>query len=421
MSGGGPRWTGFRPAEISARINAPVVSIHAEDAAFLWLLRDRAAVAANYSLQNLADLDERIEAHLDGLRVAGPRGWQLAERQLEKGEAGEVFEATALSASADDGRLQRVVALAEGSPERERALVSALGWLEFQQVVNRIAAFLHDGAPVERRLGLGAAVAHRRDPGAPLVDALDAGDVSLRARALGALGQLGSRHLAERAFAALRDPDPDCAFWGAWSAAVLGDRGADVLGALEQVASSDSRHADRAADLVARCLEQSDADRWLKGLLANGQRRTFAIGARALGDAAKIPTLLELTRDEADARIAGEAVSAIAGIDLEYLDLDRPPDDVEGEAAPKPAGDDALPLPDPERLGQWWADQGAELPRGRCLQGTVMTQAALSAALKKGNQRVRASAALELALRSPGTPVYETRAPGWRQQAELGP
>jgi len=52
-----------------------IVSQHAEEAAFLWLLRDLAVAAPHYSLQDLADLDERVEAHIDGLRVAGDPGW----------------------------------------------------------------------------------------------------------------------------------------------------------------------------------------------------------------------------------------------------------------------------------------------------------------------------------------------------------
>lgn len=51
-----------------------IVSQHAEEAAFLWLLRDRAVYAPHYSLADLSELDDRVEAHLDGLRIAGDAG-----------------------------------------------------------------------------------------------------------------------------------------------------------------------------------------------------------------------------------------------------------------------------------------------------------------------------------------------------------
>jgi len=39
-----------------------IVSQHAEEAAFLWLLRDNAVRAPHYNLKDLADLEERVEA-----------------------------------------------------------------------------------------------------------------------------------------------------------------------------------------------------------------------------------------------------------------------------------------------------------------------------------------------------------------------
>src|SRR2546430_15909749 len=51
-----------------------IVEQHAEEAAILWAQRDKAVLAPNYSLKDLARLDERVEAHLDGLRVAGESG-----------------------------------------------------------------------------------------------------------------------------------------------------------------------------------------------------------------------------------------------------------------------------------------------------------------------------------------------------------
>ncbi|MBV8554404.1 MAG: hypothetical protein JO116_02485, partial [Planctomycetaceae bacterium] len=43
----------------------------------------------------------------------------------------------------------------------------------------------------------------------------------------------------------------------------------------------------------------------------------------------------------------------------------------------------------------------------------------LREALTKGYQRQRAAAAIELAILKPGRPLFEVRAPGWRQQQML--
>jgi hypothetical protein len=50
---------------------AEIVSQHAEEAVFLWLLRSNAVGALHYALKDFAKLDGRVEAHHDGLRAAG--------------------------------------------------------------------------------------------------------------------------------------------------------------------------------------------------------------------------------------------------------------------------------------------------------------------------------------------------------------
>lgn len=57
-----------------------IVSQHVEEAAFLWLLRDSAVGQPHYSIDDLENLDRRIEAHLDGLRIAGNEGWEVVIR-----------------------------------------------------------------------------------------------------------------------------------------------------------------------------------------------------------------------------------------------------------------------------------------------------------------------------------------------------
>ena len=62
-----------------------VLSQHAENASFLWELRNRAVAAPHYSLADLAKLDLRVEANLDGLlyeTVSGLRIELLSTRRI---------------------------------------------------------------------------------------------------------------------------------------------------------------------------------------------------------------------------------------------------------------------------------------------------------------------------------------------------
>lgn len=59
----------------------------ATDASFLWGLRSTAVSAPHYNLADLAKLDGRVEAHIDGLRIAGEEGWELCRKELAWNDA----------------------------------------------------------------------------------------------------------------------------------------------------------------------------------------------------------------------------------------------------------------------------------------------------------------------------------------------
>src|SRR3954453_11673748 len=107
-------------------ILSSVVEQHAEEAAFLWLHRDIAVRAPHYALKDLTKLDNRVEAHIDGLRASGKPGWEIAKTAMaELGEPGEVFAAGVLAF--ESGALQRIQHVFEtgtATLEAARGLIS---------------------------------------------------------------------------------------------------------------------------------------------------------------------------------------------------------------------------------------------------------------------------------------------------------
>ena len=102
-----------------------IIDQHAEDAAFSWLLRDRAVTEPHYDLADLTQLDDRIEANIDGLRTAGDEGWEVCREALEIGEPGETFTAGVLAfESMIPDRMDALLA----AVEKERGLQRALGF-----------------------------------------------------------------------------------------------------------------------------------------------------------------------------------------------------------------------------------------------------------------------------------------------------
>jgi uncharacterized protein (TIGR02270 family) len=82
--------------------------------------------------------------------------------------------------------------------------------------------------------------------------------------------------------------------------------------------------------------------------------------------------------------------------------------------------DDDLPWPDPELIRPWWEKNGSHFQSGtRYFMGKSVTREHCIDVLKNGYQRQRILAAHYLCLLEPGTPLFNTSAPAWRQQRLL--
>jgi uncharacterized protein (TIGR02270 family) len=92
------------------------------------------------------------------------------------------------------------------------------------------------------------------------------------------------------------------------------------------------------------------------------------------------------------------------------------PDDPNVDMGP----DDGLPWPDADRIKDWWAKNSSRFQLGtRYFMGQPVTREHCIEVLKNGYQRQRILAAHYLCLIDPGTPLFNTSAPAWRQQKLL--
>ncbi len=425
---------------------AEVIDRHAEDAALLWLRRNDAVQASHFNLPDLVRLDNQLEAHLDGLRVAEAdmpgAAWVVCEHELAWKESGEIFPAAILAwKSGIEQRIRTVMNVAANSYECSRPLVSSLAWLSEEEATPQIEHLLAHPEGFQRRMGLAACAVRRRDPGEAFTKALASSDKSLKTRALRAIGELARRDLLPAAKEALRSGDAGSKFAAAWSLARLSDD-SEAIGALKKTVESQASGGDqlrypeyascgaRALQLVLRKMDAKAASKWLKKLAQNPKLvRQAVIGAGIVGTPDSVPWLLSLMSVPELARVAGEAFTMITGLDLaaEKFDANRP-EGFESGPTEDPADenvamdeDENLPWPDAAKLAAWWERRRADFePQTRYLCGKPLTEEWLDHVLKHGYQRQRAAAALELAIRAPERPLFNVRAPGRRQQQLLG-
>ena len=410
----------FPPHEISIAKTEPVIGQHADEAAFLWQIRDAAVRAPQYKLAHLEKLDKRLEAHLDGLRFAHDLGWAQLSNAVEVNARGAVFAAGVLAfESGQEGMIEWTLEAGLVSPEVSRELISALGWLPIEKASQPIKGLLNSDQPARKCVGIAGAAAHRKLPtGSVLPDALGSDNPILMARALRVVGELGliDFHLATRS--RLRSKDPTVRYWAAWSNALL-DGHKDALACLQNIAEGGGPLAERAAQMVIRRLAPSDAKSWIKKLAKDlGKKRIAIIAGGAFADPDVVPFLIDQMKDPMLAKVAGESFSLITGAKIAYEDLDGEPP--EGDKPPPTAGpeeeaassaDLSLPRPNPVLIQKWWSARQGKFAKGtRYSLGKPITVESLREALKTGYQRQRPRLRSSLRSSNRGVP-YSKSAP----------
>lgn len=392
---------------------------HAVDASFLWLLRDQAVRSPNYSVHDLAELDERLEAHLDGLRIAGETGWQVADKNLSWTEAGEVFTGAVVAFSIGKKQyIDKVLEIGAGSEKIARGVISGIAWLQDKDIAPFIRSFIQSNEPLMQRIGIGVCGVLRKDMGEVLNQFLKNNNPIVCSRALKAAGELGRVDVLDNCMSHLESDDPDVRFWAAWSAALLGDL--EATDNLKNIALQGGPFAESACDMAGRNMNLRDAQDWLQELGKNQENHRLAIiFANAIGTPVLISWLINMMTIPDLARKAGEVFTNITGADLVDLELAGDvPEDFEAGPSEDPAdefvkmdADEDLPWPDINKVAQWWsAHKNSYDSHKRYLLGHPITKESLQEVLKYGKQTQRHAAALETALLSPGHPLIEVRA-----------
>ncbi|MEJ8824787.1 TIGR02270 family protein [Variovorax humicola] len=407
-----------------------VIEQHAGESAHLCHVRSTLVDAPHVRLGELRRIDSRLAAHLDGLAVAGAFGRKVCEAAvLAKTAHGEVFAAIARAIEdGDTGRLDQLLTLAEANLQVQAGALFAFNWVSAQWLKGITRGLLDSSSAFRRRVGIAACASHLVDAGPALTSALHDADAPLRATALRVAGEGGRSDLLPLCLGALTDDDAECRFQAIQSAALLGDRRAAVA-ALRDFALERGPYRARSLMILLKLATPAQAAAILKGLSdSEPDSRVLIRSAGIAGDPQWVSWLIGRMDDARLARLAGESFSTITGLDLSSPGFaGEPPQPLDPVPADDPEiediavdEDDGLPWPSPPKLQAWWSANAHRFQAGaRSFLGAPPSRAHCLKVLGSGYQRQRIAAAQFLCILQPGTKLFPTSAPAWRQQRWL--
>lgn len=395
-----------------------VVRRHATEVATRWWRRDSAYLDhPRTTFGMLAQYDESIDAHLDGLLVAGSRGLIAVENSLATDApdlSADIFAALAFAfLSEDEASITSMLARTDALPGKAWALDGLFAWHDSPLVVTALTAHLNDPNPRYREAALAQCHTHRLSGGDHLSAILSGSTPELVSRALRTAGECGRVDLLADVRAWLdpaRRSDPAIRFWGAWAATMLNGLDEESLTVLQSFVEQGDSHQPLALKLICLSLPHARVVEYLEKL--SPLPLTPALRIKAVGwsgHAGYGNWLIEQMRVPALAATAAEAFRLITGFDCERSDavLASPPDEEQLDAATK----DGYAYPDADQVAAWWQENQSHYRDDvRMFFGRPMSFVWLSEILDHGEQAHRELAALHWSLLQPGSMLLPTRA-----------
>lgn len=403
-----------------------IVEEHLEEADFLWSHRQSALVDRHSTLHRLAEVEERLLAHLDGVVLSGEAGWELLSPKLTEEETGETFAAGWVALAS--GRSQCVDTLLAAVSTAKGPVLAGIRQAFYhapgQHVVPLLTRLLSADGAAQRAVAIDALSFRRAAiPDRQLQAALMDKEPLVSTAAVTAVGRLRKKALLSSVEALLEAKQPSVRQEAMRAGLLLGS--GKALAHCRAEVKAKTAEAGDALTLLS-LTGQADYTRLFGDALTQPQIARHAVSAlRWLGYSAGIEGLIPLARDQKLARVIGETVRQITGVDLmtEGLVLNSPPTISVSQAESDDEGylddpDEDLPWPDAAKLSVWWKANASRFnATTRYRNGRPHTRQMLVETLQQGNLADRHQAAFELAFLDPNGPLIETEAFADRQRS----
>lgn len=385
---------------------------HADEAAFLFRQRALAFEAFGRRRRALAELEERLRAHLDGLWLAGGVAFPLVADWLAEKDEGKAMVAAWLATSIDDAEARRALRDALLAPVSPAGLREGLRLASEPHADRTLRALARDEELSPRAFALEALSFRGATISRPeLEPLLSSGDPVITEAGLtiagrqreAAAGPVVERHLTHAA--------PSVVLAALRAALLLGLPRALV--AIGQCTLGDSAAAPAATRLLGLAGDAKALETLRKAASRTDTGHAALLALGRLGHPGAIDLLVEALANDKTARVAGRALTELTAVDWVAAKMTRPSTD--DEETYDPEAD--LPLPDPEKAAAWRRTlqypDAQRLRAGRPFEWSEVLPAARTLDVP-GHE----AWALECVLRLPAAPMFETRA--WYADVERG-
>jgi uncharacterized protein (TIGR02270 family) len=305
-----------------------IIEEHLSELGFLWEQRERGIVAPDWTVKDLATIEERAEAHLDGLRIAGAHAVALARPALAAKETGLAAAAAFVMLAFGRVELEHEVlqALATAPPKARDGIRLALRHADITRM-SPVLIELATSSPATaaRAAALDVLAFHRLPPPKGIPMLLADPDPEVRRLVFDAAGRFGGPWSYDVLREALDGDVPALRVAALRASARMGLMGLDE--SCRQAGTRPQKPVSEALEFLGLLGNAKDLSILQNSMTRPDLAAAALSGMGKLGAIAAIPTILEAMTVEPLAEAATRAFSRITGAEAWV-----PPDPVKARA-----------------------------------------------------------------------------------------
>lgn len=353
-----------------------ILEEHLSELDFLWEQRERFVLSPEWTLKELSKLEERAEAHWDGLRIGAGHSVDIARPLLTADETGAATAATFVLMSFDLPDLDREVlqALKTAPPKSRNGVRIGLRHSDAKRIEAELSDIASSAAPAVRAAALDVLAFHRLPPAKSIADLFRDPDLSVRRVVYGAVGRFGGPWGVDPLWDGLESDAPANRVAALRASARLGLPGLDAT--CREAATRSQNPIPEALTFLGVVGNPKELPTLQNAITRLGLAGAALAGIGKLGSIAAIPALLEAMGDAKLTHGAGRAFVRITGAtNIEAAAPIPPPEGLSEDEID--LLDTSLP-PDPAKARAWWEkEKGRFSIEGRWQSGHEVSKTPL--------------------------------------------